>query len=364
MRPDGSTMAAIWRLFVWSMNLLLAGVHSGFDWTGRKLGVKGDPIANGWKAALIQVRGDWEFYCQMVDFPQWNGAVRCCWLCRASNSVERFLWTNMGPDAPWRASVWSHSQYLDCLREEGSLPPLLFGVIGLTLQCIHIDVLHTVDQGVASHIIGNVFIECMQSHGTNQEARMSWLQKEVLSWGKRFKPGSKLQGKLTFERLKTDGGWPKLKAKAAATRHLSHLALEMAQNHCSGSQHDRIRVRICDLLVRFYVLLDKEGVFMSSNAQAEVCKLGNDLCRLYAALSAEALAPPASRAWKMVPKFHLFLHLCELQVGVKGNPRYYWTYCDEDLQRHVKEIAQSCHPSTLPTTSMYKWLLLVFEGWV
>ena len=38
---------------------------------------------------------------------------------------------------------------------------------------------------------------------------------------------SRVQGKLTVERLRTDGGWPKLKAKAAATRHLVHFALEL-----------------------------------------------------------------------------------------------------------------------------------------
>ena len=65
----------------------------------------------------------------------------------------------------------------------------------------------------------------------------------------------------------------------------------------------------------------------------------------------------------MVPKFHLFQHLCEIQFQIKGNPRFFWTYADEDLVGHMKEIAQSCHPSTVNQVCMYKWLRLVFDVW-
>ena len=34
--------------------------------------------------ALMQVRGDWEFYCDIFKFPRWNEANRMCWICRAS----------------------------------------------------------------------------------------------------------------------------------------------------------------------------------------------------------------------------------------------------------------------------------------
>ena len=37
-----------------------------------------------------------------------------------------------------------------------SIPVLLLLVIGFRLECVMIDVLHTVDQGIASHIIANV----------------------------------------------------------------------------------------------------------------------------------------------------------------------------------------------------------------
>ena len=49
------------------------------------------------------------------------------------------------------------------------------------------------------------------------------------AWYKKTRATSKMQGQLTPERLRTQGGWSKIKAKAAATRHLAEYALHVAQ---------------------------------------------------------------------------------------------------------------------------------------
>ena len=65
--------------------------------------------------------------------------------------------------------------------------------------------------------------------------------------------------------------------------------------------------------------------------------------------------------WKLMPKLHLFLHLCEWQALEQGNPRYYWTYADEDLQGTMAEVAESCHASTMTTNALFKWLHICFD---
>ena len=43
------------------------------------------------------------------------------------------------------------------LHAEGLAVPVLFAcLLGFRLECVMVDVLHTVDQGVASHIVGSV----------------------------------------------------------------------------------------------------------------------------------------------------------------------------------------------------------------
>ena len=112
LRPDGSTLNAIWRVFCWSMNNLLMGVMAATDWRDRPITDGGQNLADGWAGALIQVRGDWEFYCQVFASPTWNTAIRCCWLCRASNTIHDLLWTNYNADASWRRTLWKHAGYL------------------------------------------------------------------------------------------------------------------------------------------------------------------------------------------------------------------------------------------------------------
>jgi hypothetical protein len=82
---------------------------------------------------------------------------------------------------------------------------------------------------------------------------------------------------------------------------------------------------------------------------------------LYNALSTEAAAKQL-KAWKFGPKFHLFVHICEIQAIRFGNPRFYWTYNDEDLVGKLVEVAQSSHPSTVAATAILKCLWLQFDA--
>ena len=65
-----------------------------------------------------------------------------------------------------------------------------------------------------------------------------------------------------MERLRTSKVWPKLKAKAAATRHLALFAFELISElgdptHPYWGDHDRLAQGVCQLLCRFYELVQK-----------------------------------------------------------------------------------------------------------
>ena len=79
---------------------------------------------------------------------------------------------------------------------------------------------------------------------------------------------------------------------------------------------------------------------------------------LYSHLSQEALDLDV-RAWKMSPKFHLIAHLL-LDQNIL-NPQYTWTYCDEDLQRILKQVASSCSPLNIPKMVLTKWVCGRFD---
>ena len=104
----------------------------------------------------------------------------------------------------------------------------------------------------------------------------------------------------------------------------------------------------------------KEGRFLSAEAKVELPELGLSLCSLYTALAQES-AMAGKKNWKSMPKLHLFQHMCEWQAPEFGNPRFWWVYADEDFVGQFIDVAETCHPKTFAITSIWKWLVLVFE---
>ena len=99
-------------------------------------------------------------------------------------------------------------------------------------------------------------------------------------------------------------------------------------------------------------------MFPPKPVRDEMAQLARGFMTVYGHLSPEALAD-GIRAWKMTPKFHMFVHMSEDQNLI--NPRFYWTYSDEDLQQIMKEIAKSLHPNHLAPMVLLKWLVLQFD---
>ena len=129
--------------------------------------------------------------------------------------------------------------------------------------------------------------------------------------------------------------------------------------HSDGSEGDEMAIAVARGLVRFYQILKEEGRFLSPAASIEIAALGQQVGVLYSALSRKALEA-GLHIWKLVPKMHLFVHLCEWVAPLFGNPSAYWTYADEDLVGNMIEVATSCHPTTLAFTALLKWVYAYF----
>ena len=164
----------------------------------------------------------------------------------------------------------------------------------------------------------------------------------------------RIDGKVTFVRVKKSGEWPKFLAKAAATRRLVPFALHLATKYNSGTLHDRRRLGVVQALDTIYQIFGRGHMFLERNERDELARLSVAFIGMYRHLSVEARGNE-ERAWKMTPKFHLMQHILEHQSWI--NPRMVWTYGDEDLQKIVKEIAVSCHTSTMAHMVLHKWVV-------
>ena len=236
-----------------------------------------------------------------------------CPFCRASSTIESLAWENCSPDAGWRDTVWEDESYRAFLRESGlAVPALLRHAIGTRIECIKVDVLHTVDLGVGAHIVGNVlFIVAVLGccfGGRTYAEMVANLFSDMQAWYKRERIAYRLQGALTLERLRAKGDWPKLRAKAAACRELAKYALYLMVTYddqvvCGKPWADKeMMTSLCQLLVRFYESLASGGMFLGQSAQCEIQRLGQLLADVYTRLARRALADNV-KLWKVSPNF-------------------------------------------------------------
>ena len=312
----------------------------------------------GFIGVLCQVRGDWQFYTECFRFPQWN-ALSMCWCCAASSTVEALLWTNTRKDAGWRDTTWTHEQFIRYLHMIGMAIPVLFLVLGLRLENIMVDPLHTVDLGLTAHIVGNIIwlyvfrknIFGLPNHGQ----RLKALNEHLWSWYNSSRCPYRLQAKLTLDRIRTSKQWPKLKGKAAATRSLVPYCIFLLDTFGDfGNREERLARAVVRLIAEFYELMKAEDRILSAHARERLPHIGQKLAELYGKLSVMSLRANL-KFWKQVPKFHMWEHLTEEQILEFGNPKFWWTYADEDLVGRVIKIAETVHTKTLTASVLFKW---------
>ena len=286
-----------------------------------------------------------------------------CFMCDASSVIELLLFTTVAMDAGWRATRKTHESYvLDMERLGKELPVLFLVCIGLRLECCMIDILHCIDLGFTAHVVGNVFMELIRNHklGPNQDSSIAALNKLLDRWYSASRTPHRIQGRLTVDRIRTSGQWPKLKSKAAPLRYLARFAAKLAKDFHDGTEHDDFKLALCTLLCRFYTIVESSSMFLSDAIKRELPEIGFKLGTFYAHLSAEAMEM-GIKLWKFSPKVHLTMHLLEWQAPEFGNPRFWWCYADEDLVGLLIEVAEACHPRSMHFMALYKWLILFYE---
>ena len=170
---------AIFDVLAWSMSCLNekrapGARHDNAPWTpeDRKNRLpSGTPLPS---AALLQIRGDWEWITQAFRFRTWSGEV-FCWKCDASKSGAMSFKDTGGdqrtphplggpghptsaelhltapqdtrPDAPHRATLIDHRRYMTTCARSRVAPSNIFRCPGTVLEHIGIDSMHTGDLG-------------------------------------------------------------------------------------------------------------------------------------------------------------------------------------------------------------------------
>ena len=113
-RTGYCTFDPLFQVFAWSMGCLRNGAspthrHDGSEFSPRD---RKDRLATRCdlpRAALLQVRGDWEWLCQCFRFRHFS-VESFCWLCDATYTGPN-SYLNVSPDAPYRQRMTTHDRF-------------------------------------------------------------------------------------------------------------------------------------------------------------------------------------------------------------------------------------------------------------
>jgi len=325
------TIPRILEILAWSFKCLAVGEVYDFEGIG---GTKAVPIGTKLpKALLTQLRADWACLKQVFGLPQQNENAGICHLCKATPDTMQ----EVGADAVWRSQRYEANEFHKMQQDRGIKPCPLWSVPGIDVSIIHLDWLHACDLGIGADICGNIFKAVMPFlEGSNQEKRIQSLWREIKQWYSANMVESKID-KLCASHFLKEKKSPKLSAKAASIRQLipflQYITEKLFQNTDDRvTEYHRTVLHLARSLNEAYALLHD----WDAEKMARSCRR---TCLLLRSLRDHAVSKkPDSLDWKMKPKVHIFQELCEYVAPIKGNPKDYWYYKDEDFGGYLQKL--------------------------
>ena len=355
------TINEILEIITWSLEHLGKGVyptarHDGSPFEGQmdKRRKENAGKLMPAKAALLELRGDWDWYGKWYGASQWNTKAGCCWLC----SAKPVDWKAMTQEDRRRQSL-DKATWLKTVEDRGRQIAPLFNLPGITNKSMKPDWLHVVDEGCGAAAAGQILNEILPAcEGNNKHERVGNLWAKIQSLYKASgTPADKRLYKLTMKDIKKDKKPAELDAKAASVRYFCTDVLEkLAKEKCldQGTTHQKAVYNIARFCGRMYQSLEK------FQPQALI-KYGSKFQSQFMALESEAVAqdPNDTTTWRVKPKFHLLGHILD-SVAEGAHPKDFWVYRNETngslMQGLFLKRGGPQNASTQCETVMLRWM--------
>ena len=156
--------------------------------------------------------------------------------------------------------------------------------------------------------------------------------------------------------------FPKLKSKAAETKHLCNALLYAFQKlmNPDDEQH-KLVVVLLKLAVRMESIMEaNKDEYVLSPAVAEDWKKSCQAFVLANTKLGHHYHPRHIMLFHFTIKFHYLCHIALL--GRRLNPRIAWCYCGEKMMQICKAIVQSSHLGSAPPVVVNKVMLKYARG--
>ena len=316
-----------------------------------------------WGGILLFMSGDFEYACNDLGLPHYNGAPRMCAFCGAEASDE-VPHNDFTPGAQWRGKVYSNGQFLRHLRTPRH-PAVSHP--WFSRHTYRLDLLHVLgNNGVTASLLGNalwklVRVASTTVPGDTQAARMDFINEDMRAFYTARRVENRLPP-LRISNLTTEGGFPELHGpivKAANTRSLAPFVLELQRRavEADATESNRHCFKALESLCAAYDLVYAAGYFLNP---VEQLTLERHLTRLGVHWQRLANLHAGQMAWQMRPKLHYAVAHVAAQARLI-NPRFVQTYGSEGLvgkyaryinRRRMGRMRQGCKGRSLRNTAL------------
>eukprot|EP00959_Pyramimonas_sp_CCMP1952_P232329 4855116-Pyramimonas_sp.AAC.3 len=269
------------------------------------------------------------------------GDDKFCWLCTADKSGNP--WNDFA-NASGNPNHWSK-------HERGFVPNHpLFTTWGVSIHCLAIDVMHTVDLGVAGHAVANLLYELIYEElggRVSDRVRIVWTRIQEI-YGELGLPHRLSNFRLSMFVKDPDSphsDYPVLShsIKAAEAKSLARVCFVLSKEFqakapAGGDTRLRTRTLMFKNLIRFYDVVSDAGQFLTANECARLKAAVDGFLVTYQSLAQKAYAS-AKFKYSLVNKHHMFFHVA---AQTPLNPRWVWCYQPEDWQRFITRCGAAC----------------------
>ncbi|CAE7602568.1 unnamed protein product [Symbiodinium microadriaticum] len=306
----------------WIQRVLQAGKYPDKDINGqawpvgsREEGLANLDFAGGYKCAFSAFKGDWEARVLIHKLQRSYNHTNICEHCPACKSNTAFNYRNFSPDAAYLDVPFTHAQYLVMTPQEFhsswlNVPGWTKGVACLVvagLVCAHIE----------AKLGGGIRLQDMGSELENHVWKhyKAWCRKtKVAGCGHRFN--------LTRFGREQWGSYPELQScyKAYTVKMMIYWVYAFLCDENHNVPNGGNRLKLAYALAKMQWLFDRSGSFLSTAVKDEAVHLGKSFLLLYQSMAVENIQQH-KKNWKIVPKFHSFLHLLLYVKRTSRNPR-------------------------------------------
>jgi hypothetical protein len=352
-----NTLDEIWEHFSRSLLALWLGKHPDLDtggnpWPPGSLGhrLAGQDILNESRFCVLwDILGDLDHHCNVLHLPHY-ATPSPCWLCRANRTDMNFL--DWRPEAPWRATLVTP-------EEAQAAPPRHFPlfrilhVSGVTDLNVRPGPMHTIELGVLLYLHGGTlrtFVDAATTTipGNSREARLR------VVWGRIKELYTALGVQRRIPQLTLNKFWPDkkkdfpvLKAKAAASKDLVVVMIELCKEYSTGEPFDMHRIATY-LCINEILILCRASWQLLPDSAAKI-KVAADRFMMHYNWLALHEARQGRLTYNQTFKMHLFLHIADWSQY--ENPYIASEYPYEDMMGKVSRVGRSCTRS-LPSVRL------------